>query len=37
MEEFVDLISSIPARQQITVLALDHRTGNTGYLQVLVR
>jgi len=37
MEDFVDLISSIPARQQITVLALDHRTGNTGYLQVIVR
>ena len=37
MEGFVDLVTSIPPRQQITVLALDHRTGNTGFVQVVVR
>jgi serine protease Do len=37
MEEFVNLITSVPPRQQIRVLALDHRTGNTGYVQMAMR
>lgn len=37
MENFIELVSSIPFHQKITVLALDHRSGNTGYVQVVVR
>ena len=37
VESFVDLVSSIRPRQQITVLVLDHRTGDTGEIQVEVR
>jgi serine protease Do len=36
IEGLVDLFGSIPPRQQINVLALDHRTGRTAYLQVIV-
>lgn len=35
--EFVDLVRGLPPRQQITLFALDHRTGRTGYVQVIVR
>jgi serine protease Do len=37
LETFVNLVSSLKPNQQITLLALDHRTGNTGYVQVVVR
>jgi len=37
IEDFVDLVSGLHPRQQITLLALDHRSGNTGYVQVPVR
>jgi serine protease Do len=36
-EAFVDLVSLLKANQKITLLALDHRTGNTGTVQVTVR
>jgi len=36
-EEFASMVRSLPPRQQITLLALDHRSGNTGYVQVVVR
>ncbi|MFH1351676.1 MAG: Do family serine endopeptidase [Pseudomonadota bacterium] len=37
MESFVDMVSSLPGNQKITLLALDHRTGQTGYVQAHVR
>ena len=37
MEGFVSLASSLKANQKITLLALDHRTGNTGTMRVEVR
>jgi serine protease Do len=37
LESFIDLASSLKPKQQITLLALDHRSGNTGYVQVMVR
>jgi serine protease Do len=37
METFVDLVSLLKAKQKIAILALDHRTGNTGTVQVVVR
>lgn len=36
LERFVDLISSLD-RNRIIMLALDHRTGRTGYVQVELR
>jgi len=37
MESFVDLVSLLRPKQKISILALDHRTGNTGTIQVVVR
>ena len=37
MESFVDLVSMLRPKQKISILALDHRTGNTGIIQVVVR
>jgi serine protease Do len=37
MSEFVDLVSVLRPKQKISILALDHRTGNTGIIQVVVR
>ena len=37
VEGFVSLVSSLKAKQKITLLALDHRTGNMGTVQVEVR
>ncbi len=37
MESFVDLVSVLRPKQKISILALDHRTGNTGTVQVVVR
>lgn len=37
LEGFVDLVSSFEPHQRITFLALDHRSGQTGYVQVVVR
>jgi serine protease Do len=37
MESFVGLVSSLKPKQRISVLALDHRTGNTGTLFVIVQ
>jgi serine protease Do len=36
-ERFVDLVSILQPKQKISILALDHRTGNTGTVQVVVR
>jgi serine protease Do len=36
MESFVTLVSSLPPHQKISILALDHRSGNTGTVWVVV-
>jgi serine protease Do len=37
LENFLELISSVKANQRITLLAVDHATGKSGYVQVKVR
>ena len=34
VDGFVNLFSSLPAKQPLVVLALDHRTGQSGYVQM---
>jgi len=34
MDGFADLMSSLPAKQPLVVLALDHRSGQSGYVQM---
>jgi Do/DeqQ family serine protease len=34
LKSFVDLVGSLKSNKRITLLALDHRTGRTGYVQV---
>jgi len=34
---FVELVDALKANAHITLLGLDHRTGQTGYVQVVVR
>ena len=37
MESFVDLVSMLKPKQKISILALDHRSGNTGTIEAAVR
>jgi serine protease Do len=37
VDSFVDLVNTLPHNQKVTVKALDHRSGETGYLEVNVR
>lgn len=37
MESFVQILISLKANQRITLLALDHRSGDMGYVKVVVR
>ncbi len=37
MESFVDLVGALRPKQKVSVLALDHRTGNTVTIEVVVR
>ena len=37
MEGFVNLVSVLQPKQKIAVLALDHRTGNTGTIEIVMR
>ena len=37
VESFVQLTSSLKPKQKTSLLALDHRSGNTGYVQAVVR
>jgi serine protease Do len=37
VENFIETISSLPPNEKIVLLALDHRTGQTGYVQIIVR
>jgi Do/DeqQ family serine protease len=36
MESFIDLVSALKPNQKISVLALDHRTGNVGTILVAI-
>jgi serine protease Do len=37
LEGFIDLVGLLKPKEKISILALDHRTGNTGTIQVVVR
>jgi serine protease Do len=37
LESFVGLVSLLKPKEKISIVALDHRTGNTGTVQVVVR
>ncbi len=37
VEHFIEIIGSLPPNEKIVLLALDHRTGQTGYVQVIVQ
>lgn len=37
LEGLMDLVQRIRPRQRLTLLALDHRTGRSGYVQIRVR
>jgi S1-C subfamily serine protease len=37
MESFISLVSTLPPQQPVSLLALDHRTGNGGYVKVMIR
>jgi len=37
LEDLVDVVSNLRPHQRVVLLALDHRTGRTGYVQVVVR
>ena len=37
LSDFLDKVSVLKPRHRVTLLALDHRSGQTGYVQVLSR
>jgi serine protease Do len=37
VDSFVSVVSVLPPNQRITVLGLDHNTGNTGYIEVKIQ
>jgi len=37
MESFVDLVSLLKPKEKISILALDHRSGDTGTVEVVVQ
>jgi serine protease Do len=37
LDGFIDLMSTAKPGQKIAVLAIDHRSGNSGYVEVVVR
>jgi serine protease Do len=37
VDTFVSVVGSLHSGQQVAILALDHRTGNTGYAQITAR
>ncbi|MBN1625987.1 MAG: hypothetical protein JW944_05635 [Deltaproteobacteria bacterium] len=37
VQGFVDLVGALAPNALITVLALDHNTGQTGYVQVVIK
>jgi serine protease Do len=37
LESFISLMSTLKSGQKLALLAIDHRTGNSGYVEVVVR
>jgi hypothetical protein len=37
IETFIELVGGLRPKQQVTLLALDRRTGNSGTVQVIAR
>jgi len=37
VEKFVSVVNTLPHNQQATILVLDHRSGQTGYIEVMVK
>lgn len=37
VEGFIDIVKTLPAKQSVVLTAIDHRSGQTGYVQVEVR
>jgi len=37
VEELSGLLNTVKPGQKIALVALDHRTGNSGYVEVVVR
>lgn len=37
VESFVEIVSALQPGQEVTLLAVDHRSGQGGYLQVVIR
>jgi serine protease Do len=37
VERYIGLASSLPAKKKVSILAVDHRTGNSGTLMVTVK
>jgi len=37
VEKFISLVNTVPTNQAVTILVVDHRTGQTGYIQVEVK
>jgi len=36
VESFVNMVSTVKPGQKIAVLALDHKSGSSGYVEVIV-
>ena len=37
LESFISLMSTLKPGQKLALLGIDHRTGNSGYVEVVVR
>ena len=37
LDSYVELVGSLKPDQKVTILALDHRTGNTGNILAMVK
>ncbi len=37
MDQFVNMVSGLPPEQKIVILAIDHKTGQAGYVRVQIR
>jgi S1-C subfamily serine protease len=37
IESFVELVGSLKPHQRVTLLAVDHKSGNAGAVQVTLR
>ena len=37
LDGFMGLVNTLKSGQKMAVLALDHRTGNSGYVEIVVK